>query len=197
MDRKIGFGFKLNKKTVESKSLFAEDDEPKERKKLVPFDEDDEQPKQIPFEEDEPKEKLIVFDKEHPKKLVDFEEDEVSDELREKMGFSGFGKIKPRKEPKVSQKTADEPESKSKPKARQFDLEKQIGISKEIAEERRSKLEQLEQLDDLPAEDAPKAVSTESDVQKEESDQDDTPADPADQGAENEEDDLDEGEDNR
>lgn len=196
MDRKIGFGgFKLNKKTVESKSLFAEDDEPKERKKLVPFDEDDEQPKQIPFEEDdEPKEKLIVFDKEHPKKLVDFEEDEVSDELREKMGFSGFGKIKPRKEPKVSQKTADEPESKSKPKARQFDLEKQIGISKEIAEERRSKLEQL---DDLPAEDAPKAVSTESDVQKEESDQDDTPADPADQGAENEEDDLDEGEDNR
>lgn len=144
------------------------------------------------FAEDEPKES---------KKLFVFSED--SDELKEKMGFTGFGKIKPPKETKTNQTTA-EPENKpiarETIKARQFDLEKEMGISREIAEERRSKLEQL-QLDD--AEDAPKVsrndapVAGQSDSQSDQrektsDDPEETPVDLAD-----DEENLDEEDSNR
>ena len=146
------------------------------------------------FADDQPKEskKFIVFD-------------EDSDELKNKMGFSGFGKIKARKEAKVpaSQTVASEeqdgkpeskpehkPESKPTVKARQFDLEKELDKMREIAVERRNKAEQL---DESVSRIESASKSEESDLQREEDNEFDQTEDAA---ADNEVD-LDDDDNNR
>lgn len=105
MERKVGFGFKVNKSLKSVDSLFAGEDEEKSK---------EQNPKDLYF-------------------------DEEDDELRNQMGFSGFGKLKATKQ-KPNPITSDDKQVINKPKARQFDLEKEMTISKEIASERKNQL---------------------------------------------------------
>ena len=114
MDKKVGFGFKLSKPLKTVGSLFDDDDQSNNK------------------------------NKQDPKLIFDNDED---DELRSKMGFIGFGKVKPLKKSataasSVQTVSKDGNKEVDKPKARQFDLEKEISISREIASERKSQLEQ-------------------------------------------------------
>ena len=144
MDKKIGFGFKLNKNVKAIDNLFGE----------------------VSEQASEKEKKKFIFDDQSEKNV---------DELQAKMGFSGFGKVKPQKD-KISKQDAKQIDEDNEQqnrasiekKARQFDLDKQIDISKEIAIERKIKLDQLkeEEGDSSKSEDVEEEESVEEDKEE-------------------------------
>lgn len=118
MEKKVGFNFKLSKNLKTTDGLFEDDlDQKKKQTQKIVFDEVKEQSDKTVFDKDE--------------------------ELKSQMGFIGFGKIKPLKLNTPTNPTvSDDKPQINKPKARQFDLENEISISKTIANERKVQLDE-------------------------------------------------------